>query len=224
MAQIPVLQRRSAMASAVTPSICRRPRPMARPAGGSRARRGDALRSHLVLCDQQVHFGALCARHAELFGGDFLSVRLSAVFGPWERPASVRDTPSLQYQILAAFARGEPAVMPEAGMRDWIYAPDAAEAVALLIEAERPRHRLYNISRGGLWPALQWGEAFAPHPGLQCRLAAPGEQTAIKLHGSYRAPLSVTRMADEFGWRAQLGCAESAAAMSAWLTQHKEWI
>jgi UDP-glucose 4-epimerase len=165
------------------------------------------------------------ARHAELFGGDFLSVRLSAVFGPWERPSSVRDTPSLQYQILAAFARGEPAVMPEAGMRDWIYAPDAAEAVALLIEAERPRHRLYNISRGGLWPALQWGEAFAAlHPGLQCRLAAPGEQTAIKLHGSYRAPLSVTRMADEFGWRAQLGCAESAAAMSAWLTQHKEWI
>jgi UDP-glucose 4-epimerase len=165
------------------------------------------------------------ARHAELFGGDFLSVRLSALFGPWERPSSVRDTPSLQFQILAAFARGEPAVMPEVGMRDWIYAPDAAEAVALLIEAERPRHRLYNISRGGLWPALQWGEAYAAlHPGLQCRLAAPGEKTVIKLHGAYRAPLSVNRMADEFGWRARFGCAESAAAMSAWLTQHKEWI
>jgi len=165
------------------------------------------------------------ARHAELFGGDFLSVRLSALFGPWERPSSVRDTPSLQYQILAAFARGEPAVMPEAGMRDWIYAPDAAEAVAMLIEAERPRHRLYNISRGGLWDALEWGEAFAAlNPGLQCRLAAPGEKTAIKLHGPYRAPLSVMRMADEFGWRARFGCDESAAAMSAWLMQHKEWI
>lgn len=165
------------------------------------------------------------ARHAELFGGDFLSVRLSALFGPWERPSSVRDTPSLQFQILAAFARGETAVMPEAGMRDWIYAPDAAEAVAMLIEAERPRHRLYNISSGGLWPALQWGEAFAAlNPGLQCRLAAPGEKTAIKLHGPYRAPLAVTRMADEFGWRARCGCAESAAAMSVWLTQHKEWI
>ena len=165
------------------------------------------------------------ARHAELFGGDFLSVRLSALFGPWERPSSVRDTPSLQFQILAAFARGEPAIMPEAGMRDWIYAPDAAEAVALLIEAERPRDRLYNISRGELWPALQWGEAFAAlHPGLECRVAAPGEKTVIKLHGPYRAPLSVNRMADEFGWHAQFGCAESAAAMSAGLMQHKEWI
>jgi UDP-glucose 4-epimerase len=165
------------------------------------------------------------ARHAELFGGDFLSVRLSAVFGPWERPGAVRDTPSLQYQIVAAFARGEAAIMPEAGVRDWIYAPDAAEAVAILVEAERPRHRLYNISSGGLWPALQWGEAFAAlHPGLECRLAAPGETTSIKLHGRYRAPLSVSRMADEFGWRARFGCAESAAAMNAWLKQHKEWI
>ncbi|WP_407113086.1 NAD-dependent epimerase/dehydratase family protein [Bradyrhizobium sp. LMG 9283] len=165
------------------------------------------------------------ARHAELFGGDFLSVRLSAVFGPWERPGSVRDTPSLQFQILAAFARGEPALLPEAGMKDWTYAPDAAEAVAVLIEAERPRHPLYNISSGAAWSALQWGEAFAAlHPGLECRLATPGETTVIKLHGGDRAPMSVKRMADEFGWRARFGCAESAAAMSAWWKQHKEGV
>lgn len=165
------------------------------------------------------------ARHAELFGGDFLSVRLSAVFGPWERPGSVRDTPSLPHQILAAFARGEPAIMPGPGVKDWIYAPDAAEAVAVLIEADRPRHRLYNISSGASWSALQWGEAFAAlHPGLQCRLVAQGEKTFIKLHGGDRAPLSVARMADEFGWRARFGCTESAAHMSDWWMQHKEAI
>ncbi|MHC2603841.1 nucleoside-diphosphate-sugar epimerase [Bradyrhizobium liaoningense] len=165
------------------------------------------------------------ARHAELFGGDFLSVRLSAVFGPWERAGAVRDTPSLQFQILAAFARGEPAIMPGPGFKDWTYAVDAAEAVAVLIEAERPRRRLYNISSGAAWSALQWGEAFAAlHPGLHCRLAVPGESTVIKLHGGDRAPLSVARMTDEFGWRARFGCAESAAAMSAWWVQHKEGI
>jgi len=165
------------------------------------------------------------ARHAELFGGDFLSVRLSALFGPWEKPSSVRDTPSLQFQILAAFARGESALLPAPGIKDWTYAPDAAEAVALLIEAERPCHRLYNISSGTAWSALQWGEAFAAlHPGLECRLAASGEKTFIRLHGGDRAPMSVKRMADEFGWRARFGCAESAAAMSAWWMQHKEGI
>lgn len=165
------------------------------------------------------------ARHAELFGGDFLSVRLSAVFGPWERAGAVRDTPSLQFQILAAFARGEPAIMPAPGRKDWTYAVDAAEAVAVLIEAERPRHRLYNISSGAAWSALQWGEAFAAlHSGLHCRLANPGEKAVIKLHGGDRAPLSVARMADEFGWRARFGCAESATAMSVWWMQHKEGI
>ncbi|AWM06735.1 NAD-dependent epimerase/dehydratase family protein [Bradyrhizobium symbiodeficiens] len=165
------------------------------------------------------------ARHAELWGGDFLNVRLSAVFGPWERIGKVRDTPSLQFQMLAEFARCGLALMPSAGVKDWIYAVDAAEAVAVLIEAERPRHRLYNISSGAAWSALQWGEAFAAlHPGLQCRLAAPGERTFIKLHGGDRAPMSVARMADEFGWRARFGCAESATAMSNWWMQHKDGI
>jgi UDP-glucose 4-epimerase len=163
------------------------------------------------------------ARHAELLGGDFLSVRLSAVFGPWERAGAVRDTPSVQYQILKTFERNEPALLPAPGMKDWIYAPDAAEAVAVLIEAERLRHRLYNVSSGAAWSALQWGEAFAAlHPGLQCRLATSGESTPIRMYGGDRAPLSVARMADEFGWRARFGCAESAAHMSGWWTQHKE--
>jgi UDP-glucose 4-epimerase len=162
------------------------------------------------------------ARLADLWDCDFLCVRLSAVFGPWERIGKVRDTPSLPFQILAAFDRGEPAILPTPGVKDWIYAPDAAEAVALLLEAERPRHRLYNISSGTEWSALQWGEEFAAlHPGLQCRLAATGEATSIELHGPVRAPLSVERMAQEFGWRARFGCVDSAADLSVWWKEHR---
>jgi UDP-glucose 4-epimerase len=165
------------------------------------------------------------ARYADIRDRDFLSVRLSAVFGPWERTGKVRDTPSLQFQILAAFDRGEPAILPGPGVKDWIYAPDAAEAVAVLLEAERPRHRLYNISSGTEWSALQWGEAFAAlHPRLQCRLAAPGERTLIELHGPDRAPLSVSRLAQEFGWHARFGCADSAADLSMWWTLHREGL
>jgi UDP-glucose 4-epimerase len=165
------------------------------------------------------------ARHAELWDGDFLSVRLSAVFGPWERIGKVRDTPSLQFQILTEFSRGKTAVLPGHGVKDWIYAKDVAEALAVLLEAEQPRYRLYNISSGAEWSALQWGEAFAAlHSGLQCRLAAPGERTLIELHGPERAPLSVARMEQEFGWRARFGCADSAADLSDWWTRHGEGI
>ena len=70
---------------------------------------------------------------------------------------------------------------------------------------------------------LRWGQAFAAlHPDLQCRLATPGERTFIELHGPERAPLSVERMAQEFGWRARFGCADSAVDLSQWWVQHRK--
>ena len=164
-------------------------------------------------------------RLAELWGCDFISVRLSGVFGPWERIGGVRDTPSPQAQILAAFDRGQPAILPRPGVKDWIYAPDVAEAVVMLIEAAQPQHRLYNISSGSEWSAMQWGVAFAAlHPGVTCRLAKPEELPNIELHGPERAPLSVARLAQEFGWRARFGSADSVADLNNWWTQHRGGI
>lgn len=88
-------------------------------------------------------------------------MRLSAVFGPWERSNDVRDTPSPQAQILSVLEAGSEAVLARSRVRDWIYAVDVAEAVAVLIEAGRPQHRLYNISTGAEWSALQWGQELA---------------------------------------------------------------
>jgi UDP-glucose 4-epimerase len=165
----------------------------------------------------------VAARLAALWQFDIISVRLSAVFGPWERSNDVRDTPSPQAQILAALDAGRGAILARPGVRDWIYAVDVAEAVSALIEAERPKHQLYNISTGAEWPALQWGQQLAAlHPGFVCRLADPGEAPTIDLHSAAdRAPLSVTRMAEEFGWRARFGCDDSAADLSAWWEKHQ---
>jgi UDP-glucose 4-epimerase len=168
----------------------------------------------------------VAARLAVLWQFDIVSVRLSGVFGPWERATGVRDTLSPQAQILAAMRRQSEAVLPRAGVKDWIYAPDVAAAVTVLIEAENPKHPLYNISTGQQWSALQWGlELAKQHPGFVCRLAEPGETSTIDLHGpTDRAPLSVARLEQEFGWRARFGCADSAADLSQWWTQHKEGI
>ena len=119
---------------------------------------------------------------------------------------------------------GYEAILSRPGVRDWIYALDVAEAVTLLIEAAKPKHQLYNISTGAEWSALQWGQELAAlHPGFVCRLADAGEVATVDLHSAAdRAPLSVTRMAEEFGWRARFGCADSAADLSAWWTRHRE--
>jgi UDP-glucose 4-epimerase len=116
------------------------------------------------------------------------------------------------------------AILPRPGIRDWVYATDVADAVSLLLEAPRPRHRLYNISTGREWSALQWGQDLAAlHPGFVCRLARSGETPTVDLHSEAdRAPLSVLRMDQEFGWRARFGCADSVADLDNWWTHHGE--
>jgi UDP-glucose 4-epimerase len=164
------------------------------------------------------------ARLAALWQADFVSVRLSGVFGPWERNTGVRDTLSPQFQIVEALRQRKEAVLPRPGLRDWIYAPDVADAVAVLVEAPKLRHKLYNISTGREWTALQWGQYLTDlHPGFVCRLAKPGEAPTIDLHtDADRAPLSIARMEDEFGWRARFDCVDSARHLNDWWIRHGE--
>ena len=168
----------------------------------------------------------VAARLAALWQADFISVRLSGVFGPWERATGVRDTLSPQTQIIDALHRKKEALLPRPGVRDWIYAPDIADAVAVLVEAVKPKHGLYNISTGREWTALQWGQRLADlNPGFVCRLAGAGENPNVDLHtDADRAPLSVARMAEEFGWRARFDCADSAVDLNAWWMRHGEGL
>ncbi|AWB23220.1 NAD(P)-dependent oxidoreductase [Methylobacterium currus] len=176
---------------------------------------------------------AVLARLCGHWGLDGVSVRLSAVFGPFERDTSLRDTLSPQAQIWAAAEAGTPALLPRPGRRDWLYAPDAAEAVARLIAAERLRFSLYNVSSPATWPVLAWGERLAGNrdlvnrglvrPGFVCRLAAPGETPTISLHGDRdRPPLATGRLRDDLGWEAAHGLEASADAFLAWQTRMKE--
>jgi UDP-glucose 4-epimerase len=166
----------------------------------------------------------VAARLAALWQADFISVRLSGVFGPWERATGVRDTLSPQSQIIAALRRNEQAVLARPGVRDWIYASDVADAVAVLVEAAKPRYGLYNISTRQQWTALAWGKHLAElNPGFVCRLAGPGETPTVDLHtDADRAPLSIARMEEEFGWRARYGCVDSAADLNSWWIRHGE--
>ncbi|MET0968999.1 MAG: NAD(P)-dependent oxidoreductase [Tardiphaga sp.] len=166
----------------------------------------------------------VAARLASLWQSDFVSVRLSGVFGPWERGTGVRDTLSPQAQMLAALAANAEAVLPRPGVRDWIYAPDVADAIGVLVEAAKPQHRLYNITTATPWSALEWGQALAKfNPGFTCRLATAHDTPTIDLHSNAdRAPMSAARLDNEFGWRAKFGCADSVADLMAWSQRHSE--
>jgi UDP-glucose 4-epimerase len=148
-------------------------------------------------------------RLAALWGLDFVSLRLSAVFGPWERATGVRDTLSPQHQILAALDAGEPALLARPGSRDWIYAVDVAEAVERVVSSDHLPAALYLLSSGQVWSALEWGRMLAAHhPGFVCRLIDPGEHPTIDLHSTAdRSPLQPERLARDLGWRARFDMA-----------------
>ena len=158
-------------------------------------------------------------RLAAHWGLDVVSLRLSAVFGPWERDTGLRDTLSAPAQILATLAEGRTALLDRPGERDWIDVRDIAEAVVTVATAQhRPAHALYNVSTGRRWSALDFGRALAAlRAGFACRLAEPGETANIDHHLAIDRPnLATGRLAAEFGWRARFGMDESAAALLAW--------
>jgi len=161
-------------------------------------------------------------RLAHLWEIDHVNLRLSSVFGPWELATQVRDTLSPQRQMASLLGTGRPALLARPGWRDWVYAPDVAEAVIRLIAAPRMASRLFNISAPGRWPALEWGRRLgALDPDFVCRLVEPGEAPTIQLHAPIdRAPLSTDRMRDELGWAARFGMKDSADHFVAWWRQH----
>ncbi len=162
------------------------------------------------------------ARLGDLWGLDVVSLRLSGVFGPWERATGVRDTLSPHCQILEAAVAGQPAILPRPGLRDWIYAPDVADAVLAVAGAGTLGHNVYNVSTGRRFTLLDWGRRLArAFPGFVCRLAEPGEAATIDFHGpSDRAPMAVARIAHDLGWSAQTEGLESADRLAAWWRAH----
>ncbi|BAM91726.1 UDP-glucose 4-epimerase [Bradyrhizobium oligotrophicum S58] len=163
----------------------------------------------------------VAARLSDLWQTDVISVRLSAVFGPFERGGGVRDTPSPQALIATCCARNEPAFLNEPGDKDWVYAVDVADAVCLLLAAERPQHTLYNISNEATFTAEAWGRAFAlDRPGFVCRLADRDEAPTVPVFAPNRGRLSTTRLADEFAWRARFDCAASAEHFGRWFDEY----
>lgn len=169
----------------------------------------------------------LCARFAELTGQTVTTLRLSAAFGPWERRTGARDTTSPFMRLMELAGQGEVARLERPGLRDWVYAPDVAEAVAKVIGArDKAPHRIFHVGSGQRFSVLAWGEALAARwPGWQCRLTAQGEAPNVELHGARdRADLSVERLAGELSVRPRFGLAESVEHLDEWARAHPGWF
>lgn len=162
-------------------------------------------------------------RLAELKELDVRIVRLSSVFGPWEHDTGARDTLSPPYQVALAALEGRPALLPQPGLRDFVYVRDVAAGVLALVDAPAPHHDLYNLGPGTPWSLLEWGQRLGAvaRDGFVCRLCGPGEAATINLHSDRdRASLAIGRAGSDLGYRPRFGSSESAQDYIGWLARH----
>lgn len=163
----------------------------------------------------------MTARMAGVWQMDAISVRLSGVFGRWERKTSVRDTPSAPFQVMAAARAGRPVRLPRRDWRDWVYAPDVAAAVLALMDAPQLSHGLYHVSTGERWAVADWAEALGRHMPVDCRLARSDEEPTIDFYGDTdRGMLDVTRLLTDTAFRPSFDMAGSAADYATWIATH----
>jgi UDP-glucose 4-epimerase len=147
----------------------------------------------------------VAAERAVLHLGPALGVevcagRINAVFGPWERDTGLRDTLSPHLQMAAMAHERVEAVLAKGADRDWIYAPDVAQAFVRMLEAPSLPPVAMNITQGKLWPLAIMAEALADRfQGFRWRFG----ETNLGYGGPIDRPrraLSGKRFQELLGW------------------------
>jgi nucleoside-diphosphate-sugar epimerase len=159
----------------------------------------------------------LAAERAVLHLGPALGVevatgRINAVFGPWERDTGLRDTLSPHLQMAGLAREGKEAVLARGAERDWIYAPDAADAFVRMLEAPTLAPLAMNVTQGVLWPL----ETMARSLGVRWRYG----ETNLGYGGPIdrpRRPLSGQLLLEKLGWEPAHSPEQACAAYAAWL-------
>ena len=103
-------------------------------------------------------------RYAGLFGIPACRVRFADVFGPMERPTGARRGMSLPFHMMRALIEDRPLRISARSMQaggDYLSAEDVADALLLLLRADRPPFDLFNIAAGRWRPLPELLGAFA---------------------------------------------------------------
>jgi nucleoside-diphosphate-sugar epimerase len=165
------------------------------------------------------------ARLRDAACGDAVCLRLGPAFGPWEYSTGLRDTLSPPFELLRHARQGRTCVLPRAGIRDWIYAPDIGAAVAAVLAAPQPLAPVYNVGAGRTASLLELAQALQQrYPQFAARLAKAPHEATLDLYAPHdRAMLDARNLASDVGFRAARDVAATVAAWLAWLDSHPDF-
>jgi nucleoside-diphosphate-sugar epimerase len=170
----------------------------------------------------------LARRHAVLHDADVVIARLSAVFGPWEYPTGVRDFMSPMLQLVRAGLNGETSRYVEDAPRNWVYAPDAARAIAGLALAPVPRFGCYNVcpeTRGSVAELIDRLAESTPDAEF---IAVDRPEDATLSYDAdpllERARVSAGRIREELGDELWSAHDQAFSSYLEWVESHRRWL
>lgn len=161
----------------------------------------------------------LALRYAELFNIPAAIVRISAPYGPLERPTGGRQVMSPLYEwCRAALAGGS--VSLEADLeRDFTYIADTVEGLRLVCRAPQLPHTVYNIACG---QNLRFSEILATLQRIRPALTIARADRKMDpfFAQSLRGPLDITRARKDLGFAPRYDLEAGLREYLAWLAQH----
>lgn len=168
----------------------------------------------------------VCVRLGELWNMDVVCARIGTVFGPWERDTGVRDKLSPHFQMAIRALRGEPIMIQRNIARlPWVYASDVVNGVLALLDALSLAHQVYNIGSGMEWGSkiLLWGDELEQHFPASKIKQVDGSSNIVFHENRDRAPESVTRIADDLGFRPCFVPEVAYKHYADWIRSHPEF-
>ncbi len=159
-------------------------------------------------------------RYMELFQMEATVLRISAPYGPLERPTGRRELMSPIYGWCRAAMEGQEITLAEDLERDFTYAVDTARGVALACQASKLQYPLYNISSGR---NFRFSEVLnllqRLRPNLRVQYQATDKMDSF-FRNSLRGPLDITRARADLGFNPEYDLERGLRGYLEWLEQH----
>ena len=162
----------------------------------------------------------LVHRYFELFGMDGAVLRLSAPYGPLERPNPLRTVMSPVFHWCRAALNGEEVELAEDLVRDLTYVSDTARCVVLAFLKPDLKHLVYNASCG---ENLRFSDILAAlarvRSDFRFRLSEGGTLASF-FRDSLRGPLSMRRAREDLAFVPQYDIESGLSRYLRWLERH----
>lgn len=159
-------------------------------------------------------------RYFELFALSGVILRLSAPYGPLERPNPLRSVMSPVFDWCRAALNGDEVELADDLERDLTYVADTARCVVLALRKQHLKYSVYNVSCGENLRFSAILSALARvHPGFRFHRKEGGSLSPF-FRASLRGPLSMKRAREELGFEPRYDIERGLGRYLEWLKHH----